>query len=91
MQRGLVSYALGAAQRAGTLARVPTFGQFGVEATVAVAAGFMSKGNDLAADVALCAGIIALNQVGREGLTGTPRVSGVGAAEKDPYAVEGDD
>lgn len=94
MQRGLVAYALGAMQRSGTLMRVPTFGQFGAEATVSLVAGMMGKGQGgLVADVALVSGLVALNQLGREGLTGTPRtaVEGVGAAKDDPYRVEGDD
>lgn len=91
VQRGIVAYALGAMQRAGTLARVPTLGQFGAEATVSVVAGMMGGGSPLAQDIALAAGLVALNQLGREGLTGTPAAAGVGAAKPDPYAVEGDD
>jgi hypothetical protein len=99
----MVAYALGAMQRSGTLMRVPTFGQFGVEATVSLVAGFMSKGQGqggLVADVALVAGLVALNQLGREGLVGTPRASteangahgvhGYAVSGRDPYAVQGD-
>ena len=93
MQRGLVAYALGAAQRAGTFVRIPTIAQFGVEGTISVVAGMMSKGQGgLMADVALVSGLVSLNQLGREGITGTPRASveGVGAAKRDPYEVQGD-
>ena len=96
-QRALVAYALGAAQRTGNLARIPTFGQIGAEGTVALVAGYMSKGDksSLAADVALCASIVAVNQLGREGLGETaapaaaPAAQGVGA--RDRYKVQGDD
>jgi hypothetical protein len=94
MQRGLIAYALGAMQRTGTMLRVPTFGQFGAEATISVVAGMMGKGQGgFVQDLALVSGLVALNQIGREGLTGTPRaaVEGVGAAKRDPYEVQGDD
>jgi hypothetical protein len=94
-QRLIIGYALGALQREGTLSRLPTIAQLGAEGTIALAAGFFGRGNAMMQDLSLCAGIVAVNQLGREGLTGTPRApatSGVGArVQKDPYEVQGDD
>lgn len=88
-QMGVVSYGLGAMQRAGRLNRIPTVMNLGAEATIAVVAGYMAQsqgGGDLARDVAIVAGIVALNSLGREGWEGTPSGAG-GIAGDDPYEV----
>jgi hypothetical protein len=90
-QRALIAYVLGAAQRGGQLAQLPSILGLGAEATLAVGAAFLGRGNPLMADVSLVAGITALTRLGREGMTtAVPQaVSGVGA--RDPYEVRGDD
>lgn len=86
-QRALIAYVLGAAQRGGQLAQIPSVAGLGAEATLAIGAAFMGKGNALLQDVSLVAGITALTRLGREGLTtAVPQ-----AVSGDPFEVRGDD
>lgn len=74
----MVAAALGWAQRAGMLARVPTLGVLGIEGTLAVGGYLWSRngGPPLAAQLGRVAGIVAANHLGRTGLTTSATVAG---------------
>jgi len=86
-QQAVAAWGLGAAQRAGQLANVPTMMNMGAEATIAIVAGNFGGGSEMAKDIALAAGIVALNHIGRTGFNPSPGAAGVGADEYDVEEV----
>jgi hypothetical protein len=74
----LAAAALGWAQRAGMLARIPTLGVLGLEGTIAVGGYLWARngGPKLAGTIGRVAGIVAANHLGRTGLSTSGTVSG---------------
>lgn len=101
MRKGAIALAVGFAEREGYLARVPEIGQLGaIGSAGAIAWALRRFGRvnlPILDDVTEIAVITMGLKLGREGLTGSSRVSGtdIGAtdigAESDPFEVQGDD
>jgi len=74
LERAAAAYFLGALRAGGRLARVPTVASLGAEATISIVAA--QVGGAMGKDLALVAGIIALQHLGSASVDGAASVSG---------------